>query len=776
MTETLGSRLMTRLRAWGDTPAARVLHTLCGDPVQMYAVFLVMTCMYYYHQSWTWLYTVIAILLSFVLVRFYVFCAKKGFVGSILYLVYLFAGLYGVSMLTDYGRLSYPLTFAVWFLTPQSVVDFSLIYTIAIYCLMIGFLTSTVYYFAKIRYRMTMQLLIMLIPLSFYAKESLHMPALMVIILLASYFLLMIYCRQLRETDQVRVLPGVHTGVSIAIYVAAFTILAAIVPKPAIVANREFIENAMSYSTWSDRLMDAISMFTEVTDNRSPFGNSNTRSLYYAHADEPLRLRTQTFSYYTDDGAWHVTDYDRFEQSVQTPLTYSPRALMAAIQAAAAQDEAFAEEYGLTDLPGISLPDRGPAELTLFPVYFLYHQNGSVAAPTRTQDLAFVDDSLRSGLDSYAASETGALQGFLSGTTFTYWPDSDVRTENVRAFLGHFTQETYAVLLHDAADVLAGTDPEASALLQTALDEYWDAYAEYYEDDRLDYQSPTIERLAAEITDGLDSDIERALAIERWFEDAGYLYDDSYQRDAGENVDDFLNDVRRGVCYEYATAMTLMCRSLGMPTRFATGYSLSEPYRGTIADDDGDEFQMNFVIKARDAHAFPEVYIAGYGWCSFEPTVGNTATQEATPENRNVSRWGLVLLVLAGLVFVGWLCAPWVRERLFRRDLQRMTAQDCAAAVFRRMREVLRSPESMTVSELAAASAPFYTEHATFAALDALLYSQTPVTATTSQTLAGDYVAWQEKRRTYEKEKREAQRAARREERKQARRSERKEL
>jgi hypothetical protein len=92
------------------------------------------------------------------------------------------------------------------------------------------------------------------------------------------------------------------------------------------------------------------------------------------------------------------------------------------------------------------------------------------------------------------------------------------------------------------------------------------------------------------------------------------------------------------------------------------------------------------------------------------------------------------------------------------------------------MREVLRSPESMTVSELAAASAPFYTEHATFAALDALLYSQTPVTATTSQTLAGYYIAWQEKRRTYEKEKREAQRAARREERKQARRSERKEL
>lgn len=350
-----------KIKALSQTRGARALRILCGDPVQLYCVFLIMTAMYYYHEEWAWLYTGVALLFSFVLMRFYDFVNRKRLIGPLCYLIFLALGLYGSGMLMQVGRDHYPISFAVWFLTPQGVTDFSLVYTITIFILMTGFLTSAVYYFAKVRYRMVMQFLIMLIPLSLYAKEDRHMPALLVILLLASYFLLMVYCRQLRHSEDVHHLGGFPTGASVAVYVMAFSILAAIVPKPQFEADREFIDNAMSYSTWSDVLMNAISMFTESTDNSVSTSN-NARTLYYVAAPESLRLRTQTYSYYLDNDSWNaVSYYDRPDQDYQPPLTYQPRALTQAILDAAQADAAFAETYNLTDLAGTTLP---PQELS----------------------------------------------------------------------------------------------------------------------------------------------------------------------------------------------------------------------------------------------------------------------------------------------------------------------------------------------------------------------------------------------------------------------------
>ena len=312
----------------------------------MYAVFLMTTIMYYYHDHFAWAYTLITIFVSFLLMKFYDFVAKKGLIGSISYILFAFAGMYLITMITNLGRQSYPITFAVWFLTPQSVVDFSIYYTLAIYLLMTGFLTSAVYYFAKVRYRMTMQFLIMLIPLSLYGKEGLQMPALLVILLLSSYFLLMVYCRQLKDNEHLRNIPSFHSGASIAIYVATFSILSAIVPKPAVEADREFIENAMSYSTWSDVLMNAISMFTESTDNTVGSSN-NARTIFSATANESLKLRTQTYSYYYGDDSWNASDFDRPTLDYESPLTYKPQELLQTIVNAVTADPEFGEKYGL---------------------------------------------------------------------------------------------------------------------------------------------------------------------------------------------------------------------------------------------------------------------------------------------------------------------------------------------------------------------------------------------------------------------------------------------
>ena len=148
------------------------------------------------------------------------------------------------------------------------------------------------------------------------------------------------------------------------------------------------------------------------------------------------------------------------------------------------------------------------------------------------------------------------------------------------------------------------------------LTEYHNAYAYLEEVKKHDFQSDKIDLLAKEITENCNSDFEKAKAIEQYFLQQGFVYDQSYEKSDSENAEYFLTQSKTGVCYEFATAMVLLCRSAGLPARYAQGYNLSELYHREI-----NQHQTNYVIKVRDAHAFPEVYISGYGWLSFEPTV-----------------------------------------------------------------------------------------------------------------------------------------------------------
>jgi hypothetical protein len=590
---------------------------------------------------------------------------------------------------------------------------------------------------------MVMQLIIMLIPLSLYAKEGLHMPALLVILLLSSYFLLMVYCRQLKEHEEILLMDGFHSGVSIALYVAAFSVIAAIIPKPQFQADREFIDNAMSYSTWSDTLMNAISMFTESTNNFGTTSN-NARTLYYADSPEMLRLRTQTYSFYLENDSWNtITEFDKPDLEYEEPLTYQPRALTQAILDAAAADADFAEKYDLTDVKDTELP---PQELRTVSLYIVRYNTPALPAPTRMSGISngLARDLRRSD------SQTVTMNLRSDGISMDYYSDAYIRSPHEAAVLNRLDPSQYADLLADAQKILRSSDPEAAELLGTVIKEHQTAELLLKQANARDYHSVVISDLAADITEGLDSDLEKALAIESWFTEQGYIYDLAYNKQVGDNIDTFLGASHVGVCYEYATAMVLLCRSAGIPARLATGFNLCEPYNGRLSLDQG-EVRTNYLIKMRDAHAFPEVYIAGYGWVSFEPTVA--ADEEATiAENLNVARWGYILLLLTLIAIGIWAVLPWLREQQFRRKLPGMEPSAAASAAFQRMRSTLRLEDSVTVSELKQKSVPFFREENVFTALDTLLYDPANHTSMTSTQLAETYIRWQAQRKVYEKE------------------------
>jgi hypothetical protein len=75
-------------------------------------------------------------------------------------------------------------------------------------------------------------------------------------------------------------------------------------------------------------------------------------------------------------------------------------------------------------------------------------------------------------------------------------------------------------------------------------------------------------------------------------------------------VDYFLFDLKTGYCDYYATAMAVLARASGIPSRLSIGYASGNYY---------PELAIYRVSEA-NAHSWPELYFPGIGWVEFEPT------------------------------------------------------------------------------------------------------------------------------------------------------------
>lgn len=117
--------------------------------------------------------------------------------------------------------------------------------------------------------------------------------------------------------------------------------------------------------------------------------------------------------------------------------------------------------------------------------------------------------------------------------------------------------------------------------------------------------------LAANITAGQATVYDRARAVEAYLRQS-MTYNESVPPppEGAEPVDYFLFESREGYCVYYASAMTIMLRSLGIPARMAAGFS-----QGTF-----DPEINGFVVLESDAHTWVQVYFPDYGWIDFEPT------------------------------------------------------------------------------------------------------------------------------------------------------------
>ncbi len=148
--------------------------------------------------------------------------------------------------------------------------------------------------------------------------------------------------------------------------------------------------------------------------------------------------------------------------------------------------------------------------------------------------------------------------------------------------------------------------------LQVAGTAYPDWIAERYLDLPEDLPNRVID-LARDLTATEPSPYERARAIEQYLRNTYPYTLDVPQPPVDQDIADyFLFELQKGYCDYYATAMVVLARAAGLPSRMAVGY-----ITGTY-----DALNAQYIISEAEAHAWVEVYFPGYGWIKFEPTGG----------------------------------------------------------------------------------------------------------------------------------------------------------
>jgi transglutaminase-like putative cysteine protease len=131
-----------------------------------------------------------------------------------------------------------------------------------------------------------------------------------------------------------------------------------------------------------------------------------------------------------------------------------------------------------------------------------------------------------------------------------------------------------------------------------------------------------VRQLANTITAGKTNAYDKAEAIEQYLRTT-YKYSTVVKAPPSgrDPVDFFLFDLKEDFCEYFASSMVVMLREIGVPARFVEGYTAGSY----------DEITNRYVVTERNAHAWVEVYFAGYGWIEFEPTPSENVV--ARPEN-----------------------------------------------------------------------------------------------------------------------------------------------
>lgn len=132
----------------------------------------------------------------------------------------------------------------------------------------------------------------------------------------------------------------------------------------------------------------------------------------------------------------------------------------------------------------------------------------------------------------------------------------------------------------------------------------------FLQDSTLVAHHSEIWRLAIDLTNGMTSLHEQAMAFMSW------IHQNFHYQPGATRVNTRLEqayEIRAGVCQDFTHMMIALCRAVGLPARYASGYLYNGP--------------TDLLVGAQASHAWCEVYLPHVGWIGYDPTNNNLADE-----------------------------------------------------------------------------------------------------------------------------------------------------
>ncbi len=539
-------------------------------------------------------------------------------------------------------------TFAQWLLEPSR---FNSTFTGNIAALLFCFgiiLGDALFYFTRVRYRAVSVFLICMCPFSLYAKTFTDIPVIYIILSVTLFLVLMII-----KTGGESVFYGRAAYIAFGLFVGAVACSAAFLPKLDAAPFREEFDELITGIQIGARGRADFNGFSDASSNTTP--DDDETVVFTIYGDNPGLIKRQCFNQYhpeTEQWGYSVpsdTGYNNWGEYVNWE---NPQVLSNGYDGEIRQT---AKSAWIRSEQGKLRALYTPENMTGIEVY---------DAPVR--------NIYRTPMDEYFVS---------SGST------------DPRSFKIEWSEFSIDTAFSEAY----GKETEQSG------GGYWRTYAEMREiydvlfdekERRKSFNSDDgfrrIGELAASLTEGAETDLEKAAAIESFFLSEDFVYDDAFAP-ADSSVENFVFSTHRGVCSDYATAMALLCREAGLYSRYVEGFNIHRQ------NDLGQ-----YYVTAADSHAYVQVWIDGYGWTDFDPTSGNT---DDGYFDRTFLVFGGILLLAGGVTAGVLLLIPVAKRRRFMRRASKLKGREQLLLLYPELNRFLheklgKKQPVFTVSEL----------------------------------------------------------------------------
>jgi len=524
--------------------------------------------------------------------------------------------------------------------------------------------STTVFYFTAVNFRTWVLFMVGFIPFMFHSAKSDKEISLPFLLYAVFFFSLLIERARNKSVNKTKFefIRNPAYMAAIGLFLLLTTVISIIVPKPYSVPQIVYldaiinqtiqpfgnaVQNAIQNQSNNIRLFNPMTLKREsyITSAGVPVGN---RVLFEVEADEPLYLRIQSWDKY-ENNRW--SNGDEYMQKQQDMVFY-------------AKKQGFINSF-VTLLGEYENKKEIPEEIKPFESLYKYksvplEQKKAVITPKTAFSYSYMTPP---GVISLEKNTRVKQPFFIAENLICQSKDRPSMNEDYTvSYISHnmvpSSREFQAVkiLKPEIIDSLlekgdnnkinvAGEINYKQLLNLIYSDDDYDAVSSYYME-LPDNLPERIYNLSEKITAGKDSDYLKALAIQNYFHSSGYKYSLKPPK-APQNKDYndfFLFESKKGVCVQFASSMVILARAAGLPARYVEGYVAREL----------DPVTNKYMVRDKHAHAFPEVYIAGYGWMVFEPTVSaEDTTGEIIAFFKNVGESIGSFVILVINIFMG---------------------------------------------------------------------------------------------------------------------------